>query len=120
MSTSQQSVVTLTPAHREGLLDDIACRFHVDELECYQVEELEREEVLSTIWGLNVAVRILDQLAGWQQAPDRDSYTLELDDDIVRFMRELERNAREILRDGGDDDIDFAKLDAARIVAAAV
>jgi hypothetical protein len=42
--------------------------------------------------------RLLDQL-GWQEDGDRDSYQLDVDEDIVRFMEGLERRARNALED---------------------
>jgi hypothetical protein len=127
MMVSQQSDATLTRAQRDAVHEHIGHVFagEGDGLE-FAVARGDRPRVRSAIWRLGVGVRMLDQL-GWEEDGDRDSYRLELDDDIAAFMEELGRHGDAALQDDlrpGEPqsliDIDRAMIDAARVVKAAI
>jgi hypothetical protein len=132
ISTAQQPSVTLTLAQRDAVHEFIGHLLAADgNVLDMSRGQLEREFVIHASWRLSVGARILDQL-GPEADGNRDSYSLELDDDIAKLMQEVGREASDTLRgDLRTDDhgvmlypgaavIDRAAVDAALSVAAAI
>jgi hypothetical protein len=136
--TPQHLSVTLDRVQRDGVRDAVDLLFISDMLA--RSESYGRERVISHLTHLSAVPELLEQL-GWEKEGDRDSYVLELDDQIVGLMQEVGRMGSEELTDGytavrvcramtaeywGDDageryfDLDTAKVDAAAVVAAAI
>jgi hypothetical protein len=123
-STSQQtSSVTLTRAQRDAVHDAVELICGRDEMSHFDPDR--REVITSLIGHLSAVPRLLEQI-GWEREGVRETYELEIDDDIAKLMQEVGRIGIEVLTDAfrsGDMrafDVDVAKVAAAGIVQQAI
>lgn len=128
--------VVLTPAHRNAIIEEIEFAFESAGGLPFMLEHgaesaRDRDGARDVISRLGVALSVLDQL-GWQLRGDRESYVLEVDEEIDEFAAWIERFARaglEYNRAGlvaADErvranaqrliDADLEKLRAARVI----
>jgi hypothetical protein len=103
MATRRSATVTLTREHRDAIYEEINGVIHQgSDLHMYfadaEFDMEDRDWIRAFSRKLPVCLRLLDQL-GWQQRGDRNSYTLDVDDDAARFMQDLDRHARDALED---------------------
>jgi hypothetical protein len=97
---TQQPTVTLTREHRDAIRDDIELIFSgAGDLRFYlrrAKDPAEADNARELLWRLEVCTRLLDQL-GWQRHADQDTYRLDVDADVARFMEWFGERAREDL-----------------------
>jgi hypothetical protein len=103
MAAKQHPTVTLTREHRDAIYQEIVSVVHLgSDLHLYladaECDARDRAELLDVVGRLSVCVRLLEQL-GWKKRGDRDSYELEVDEDVARFMEHVDRHARGALED---------------------
>jgi hypothetical protein len=103
MATSCISSVVLTREHRDPIYEEIVSVIHLgDDLPIYltrgEFDTSDRDWLKAVNRKLAACTRLLDDL-GWEQQGNRDSYELEVDQDIAQFMEELDRGARGALKD---------------------
>jgi hypothetical protein len=119
MSISQQPTVALTRAQRDAVHDAVELICGRDELSHFDPDR--REDITSLIGHLSAVPRLLEQI-GWERGGDRETYELDIDDDIANLMQEVGRTGIAVLTDAyrsGDMravDVDVAKVAAAGIV----
>jgi hypothetical protein len=104
MVTKEQPVrVTLTREHRDAIYEEIESVVGLSsDLHIYhrdaEFDLDDRRAFADIVWRLDVSVRLLEQL-GWQVRGDRDSYELQVDADVARFMEKLDKHMRGALEE---------------------
>lgn len=114
--------VGLTREQRDAVRADIDC---VVDSEggglIHSLEPEQRDQAHAAVQTLHTALRVLDQI-GWSETADQDTYSLELDPEIVEFFRGVGDRGREVLRDDlrdpGGVKVHLVKIDRAMISAA--
>jgi hypothetical protein len=93
--------VNLTTAQRDGLYSFVIGEVETDTLR-YAAMRRQADVVKDLVARLPACVRLLDQL-GWDDDGDQDTYTVEVDSEILTLMDAIIGSVRGAVRDSRDD-----------------